>query len=81
MTGKLVVSAAVLIRLASCGRRCCRRAAVAAGVLPNGIGRVAWSVYDTSRTIECGAVDGRSILGQLQAGHLREIVLCFAGPE
>lgn len=38
---------------------------------------LSWSVYGTSQTFECGAVDGRSVLAQLHAGHLRVIVLPF----
>jgi hypothetical protein len=40
---------------------------------------IAWSPYGTSSTFECGSVDGRSVLAQLGAGHLRVTVLPFVG--
>ncbi|MBI3444459.1 MAG: hypothetical protein HY055_03660 [Magnetospirillum sp.] len=38
---------------------------------------IAWTAFGTSHTYECGATDGRSILAQLDHGHVQVTVLPF----
>lgn len=40
---------------------------------------IVWNAYGLSQTMECGAVDGRSVLAQLHHGHLRVVVLPYVG--
>ena len=40
---------------------------------------IAWNAYGLSQTMECGAVDGRSVLAQLRHGHLRVLVMPYVG--
>jgi hypothetical protein len=54
-------------------------AAVTADRFPLRADLVAWSAFGLSCTFECGAVDGRSVLAQLEAGHVRVTVLPFTG--
>lgn len=40
---------------------------------------ISWNVFGVSSTFECGTVDGRSVMAQLEAGHARVTVLPFSG--
>lgn len=40
---------------------------------------MAWDRYGLISSVEAGATDGRSVMAQLEAGHVRVLVLPFAG--